>query len=153
MKNIILKLTLIAIIPFAITEAAAQCSPRLRADIPFDFVLNNKLVKAGTYSLEKTDCSTAVPLVVLRDSEGSSLGIVNRSATEIDSPKAHEQGSLIFARYGDSYFLSEVRDPLGRYSFRLRLGSDETQLAGSSNRSSFTVQLDNRTKKKLETKN
>ena len=153
MKNVILKLTLIAIIPFAITEIYAQCSPNLHADIPFEFALNGRQFKAGKYTLEKTGCSNAQPFVILRDADGRSLGIVNRTATEIHSLKPHEQGSLIFARYGDSYFLSEVRDPIGQYSFRIHPRSDETVLARSSNHNPVTVQVDKRTKKKPETRN
>jgi len=152
MKTVILKATLIAIVPFLITEALGQCSPNLRAEIPFDFVLNNKQIKAGKYTLEKTDCRTAAPLVVLRDAKGRSVSIVNRAATPLDLPKAHEQGALIFARYGDSYFLSEVRDPSGQYSFRLRTGKDELLLARSSERNQVSIPI-TAPKKRLETGN
>ena len=153
MKNAILKLALIALIPLTITEASAQCSPALRADIPFDFSVNDKQFKRGKYTLETAGCSHATPFVILRDAEGKSLGIVNRVATEIDSPKAPDQGRLVFVRYGDSYFLSEVRDPLGRYSFRVRPGTVEDLLARSTKQTPVTVQLDKRTKKKLEIRN
>jgi hypothetical protein len=141
MKNVILKATFIAIAPLLVTEALAQCPSNLRAEIPFDFTLNDKQIKAGNYTLEKLDCNTATPLVVLRDAEGRSLGIVNRSATPIGSPKAREQGTLTFVRYGDAYYLSEVRDPLRQYSFRLRSGKKERLLARSSQRNTVSVSV------------
>ncbi len=149
MKIVILKIALIAIVSFLVTEASAQCSPNLQAEIPFDFVLNNKQIKAGKFILAKTDCTTATPLVVLRDADGRSLGIMNRSAVPIGSPKAHEQGALIFARYGDSYFLSEVRDPAGQYSFRLHPGRIEFLLARSARKTQASVPI----RKTLETGN
>ena len=146
MKNIILTIALFTVIPFTVATAGAQCSPSLRAEIPFDFVLNNKEIRAGSYTLSKADCNTANPLVVLRDNTGRFIGIVNRSAVPIDSPNAHEPASMVFARYGDSYFLTEVRAPSANFSFQLRPGKHELLLARSSDSKQVSVPVGDRKK-------
>ena len=146
MKNIILTIALFIVIPFTLTTAAAQCSPALRAEIPFDFTINKKEIKAGSYTLSKADCNTGNALIVLRDGEGRFVAVVNRSATPVDSPKAGEHAALLFVRYGHSYFLTEVRAPSANFSFQLRPGKHELLLARSSDRKQVSVPVGDRKK-------
>ena len=103
---------------FPITDARAQCGPVLRADVPFDFVVNGQEAKAGKYLIEKTNCHTSTPLAVLRDAAGDAIGVVYRSTVEIRSRSA--AAAMVFAEHGGKWFLYELRDVDGRYSFQTR---------------------------------
>ena len=132
MRKKAVKIALVAFIPllFGITEADAQCGPALRAHIPFDFVVNGREAKAGAYIIDRTNCTTASPTVVLRDEGGRSLGIINHSAVELRQRPGSPR--VVFEDYGGKRVLTEVHDPKGRYSFRINPGRAETKLARSS---------------------
>ena len=141
MKTIMLALSLLAISLAAHHSAYGQCSPVLRAEVPFDFVVNGKSAKAGNYTIEKTNCLTATPTVVLRDGKGKPLGVINRSAVEV-FPRASVRAPLLtFERSGGEMMLSEVLDPAGRYSFRIRKDRRVRDLAGKQLTERVTVPL------------
>ena len=77
----------------------------VRADIPFDFVVGTKTLPKGTYTVELHDSIHNVLIVQGQDNgETAFAGSIRVSAEDIEdnSPK------LIFHRYGDQYFLSQV---------------------------------------------
>ena len=129
MRDITIKIAIFTFTTFIFTvsHAGAQCGPALQAEIPFDFVVNGREAKAGTYLIEKSNCGASTPIVVLRDASGRSLGVTIRSVTgRRTRPSAT---SIIFVGYGDKRFLSEVNDPDGRYSFRVGPGKARVALA------------------------
>ncbi len=76
----------------------------VRADVPFDFVVGTKTLPKGTYTVELHDSIHNVLIVQGQDSGTIFAGSITVSAEDIEdnSPK------LIFHRYGDQYFLSQV---------------------------------------------
>ena len=77
----------------------------VRATVPFDFYVGQKMMPAGTYDL--APCSTTTPnvLKVQHCAEGIAvLHLMHPSGTQ---PK--ETGVLVFHRYGEKYFLNEVQ--------------------------------------------
>lgn len=91
------------------TVSSAYASSRFRADIPFDFTVNNATLPAGTYIL--TEISPGV-LVIRNENRGQSTAIVlaNSSQAAIWSGGA----TLIFRHSGDSYFLGQMQSLEGR---------------------------------------
>ena len=93
---------------------------KVRADIPFDFIVGNETLPAGTYTAETLSPSThntAVLLIQSLDHRTSVFSLthgvfsVARLGMEDNPPR------LIFNRYGDRYFLTQVlpgRDTDGR---------------------------------------
>jgi len=80
----------------------------LRATIPFDFHVGNKLMPAGEYVVEASG-----PLVRVRSAEGNDPG--NVFLATHTSPPASEgsraKSELDFNRYGDEYFLTTIWNP------------------------------------------
>ena len=73
----------------------------VRATVPFDFTVGGKLLSAGNYEISKP--STGIIEVQNRDSHAAILTTANN-----DSHESRSGGKLIFTRYGNQYFLSEV---------------------------------------------
>lgn len=109
MKNLMLKLfaliTLLVTIAFASALASVSAQTpghNITASIPFEFNVGDKTLPAGQYAIGRIN------------SDGSQLRISNREesasrltqAVQASEPK--EESVLVFKRYGDRYFLSQV---------------------------------------------
>ena len=77
----------------------------VRANIPFDFVIGTKTLPQGTYTVKFLETSPKVLVISGQDNNEAAFALsitVSAEDTEDNSPK------LIFHRYGDQYFLSQV---------------------------------------------
>ena len=84
-------------------SSAKASSTMLRADIPFDFTVGSATLPAGTYTV--TEATPGV-LLIRNDNPGPDPAFV--LANLVETTKAQDSAKLIFHRYGNSYFLSEV---------------------------------------------
>lgn len=100
---------LVSIIALAFVTAVAsnaQTSGRnIKADIPFDFVVGSKTLAAGEYSVGQLP-SHSTDAVLVRSSNGDHNAF--RIANEISANAPKQKTSLIFQRYGNTYYLSQV---------------------------------------------
>jgi len=88
----------------AATVHAQLPGTALRANIPFDFSVKGKLFPAGEYEIKRFSDGPDGLMI---------SGLNNRQhelfETElVEARKAPSRGELVFHRYGDSYFLSEI---------------------------------------------
>ena len=98
LRTYLLACTLGAVAMMSASYGIAQ-GPEMRVNVPFAFHNGSKHMPAGTYTV--TIQSTH--LILLRGDSKS--GFVNANP-EIGKPRT--KGTLIFRRYGDQYFLTEV---------------------------------------------
>jgi hypothetical protein len=91
---------------FSLIVAAqvAQADEPMLVNIPFAFVAGNVTLPAGEYRVQKLDENSAV--VLIRCSEPSAAAMVLSNATQ--AKQLQTQSKLIFNRYGNRYFLSQV---------------------------------------------
>jgi hypothetical protein len=82
----------------------AQAQEPLVVNIPFDFVAGNTQMPAGEYSVKTLGPTNAMILIARKDSAASAF--INTNAAVTSEPKT--ESKLIFDRYGDRYFLSQV---------------------------------------------
>jgi hypothetical protein len=73
-------------------------------NIPFDFVAGNSKLPAGEYSVKTSGPTNTLILIARSDSAASAFIATN--AAVASEPKT--ESNLIFNRYGDRYFLSQV---------------------------------------------
>lgn len=93
------------LLPTMTARVSGQAGLELVADIPFKFTVCQKQLPAGKYAVRPI--STANPrLLLVRGKDGSAAEIV--CTQDVQSSKVATQGKLIFNRYGDEYFLSEM---------------------------------------------
>jgi hypothetical protein len=118
------KFAAIALVIFAgvCTAGSLQAqSHEVRADVPFNFVVGNKQLPAGHYTFFTQPSYTLVirntryQLTILSrtDDAGSLKGYSNR---------------LVFNKYGDHYFLREIRCPSIAMNVELRQSKLEKQI-------------------------
>jgi hypothetical protein len=88
---------------FASTRVASAQQP-LIVTIPFDFAAGSSNLPAGDYSV-KASQSSAVILLMNRENPGVCAIVAANSAA---ANQIQTQSKLVFHRYGDRYFLSQV---------------------------------------------
>jgi len=103
MKRTIAAIALFVASTFITAGVMAQ-DHQVKATVPFNFTVNNTAMPAGKYTIG-TDVNS--PNVLrMRDREQNAAVMTIGLADPISSDNDHE---LIFHRYGNQYFLSEVR--------------------------------------------
>ena len=106
--------------------ASAQSLGRVQVKIPFDFVAGKKALPAGEYTLDRSQLN----LLTVRRTDGSASAIF--STIPADSTSALSRTELVFNRYGDQYFLSQVRPSADTLVYRVPRSKTEERLAKSS---------------------
>jgi len=85
------------------TGSAFAQTIHVRANVPFDFSVGDTKLAAGEYDLSAV--ASGMTLSV-RDASGKPQAL--RISNRIESLAPSEKTKLVFARYGDQYFLREV---------------------------------------------
>jgi len=80
-------------------------SHKIQADIPFEFIVGNTTLPAGTYTFTKPTSTPGVLLIRSLDGH-ESLVVMTRDVQEGLTPP--DETKLVFNRYGDQYFLAQV---------------------------------------------
>lgn len=83
----------------------AQDQPKVKATIPFNFVVGSKELKAGEYIVQQFGLPGSQNLR-FRGEDGDVEQIAFTLPIETNKTGNHER--LVFHRYGDQYFLSQV---------------------------------------------
>ena len=92
-------------LPLAAKDIVAQTNQELVANIPFEFTVCSEQLPAGTYRVRSL--TTANPHVMLVRSD-ESRSVIMACGHQVQVPKQTTTGKLIFNRYGNKYFLSEL---------------------------------------------
>lgn len=112
------------ILALALT-AAAMAAPavgqtiNIKAEVPFDFVAGDVILKSGHCSL----LTISNYMVRLTDSDNHSA-VTNFTSDDLRSAG---DAKLIFRRYGDRYFLARVETP--EMSYKVPISNREMKLA------------------------
>jgi hypothetical protein len=100
-------LTLIFAMSFWPTRAQAQIIGNLETEIPFQFNVGNTTLPAGSYLIHHLE-GTDLTVMEITSKDGSVSALFNVESAEAKSTP--EKSELIFNKYGDHYFLSELFD-------------------------------------------
>ncbi len=101
------RITAIALLTIAsfVTAGSALAADRgVEATVPFDFSVGSHLLPAGTYTI----ASPSEGVLEIRNSDRQ---IVATTVALVAHDDAKGRGDLVFDRYGNKYFLSEVLCP------------------------------------------
>jgi len=97
-----------AIAFLTITSAEAQQSEKLSVTIPFDYYAGGKVLPAGDYIVSD---GIATGVVMLRSrTQGQAVMLPTHN---VASARPQNNAKLIFHRYGNRYFLSEIWSEAG----------------------------------------
>jgi len=114
-------------VAIVVVSARAQASSPLLANIPFEFVVGDKTLPAGEYRIERM-LSGNPKVLLIRSTDGRAHRTV--MTMEVLANDWQAESKLIFNRYGNHYFLTQIwtqGDNSGRELFK---SQRETELAG-----------------------
>ena len=95
-----------AIIAAGVSAQAQSLQYKLTADIPFEFSVTDKKLPAGKYLVSRAYETSGDTVLQIKSAEGDD--VVTRFSIPVVTFNLKKQSELIFHRYGDQYFLSEV---------------------------------------------
>jgi hypothetical protein len=106
-KQIYAAVTLLMVIGIWAVTAEAQSvnGVSIRANIPFEFSVGDKLLPAGEYRIQQVNPSSDVVMLQIANANGEA-----RVMVRVQSMRARDTNrtELVFNRYGGSYFLSTL---------------------------------------------
>ena len=124
-KNLLMLALVSGILMIACASAQAQ-SRTTRASISFDFAAANNTMKAGEYTIQQVNPQT----ILLKSADRKSQVYVMTQSVKSLSRRPQR---LVFRRYGNSYFLSEIWTT--EFSgMRLAASKEEKSIAKASDR-------------------
>lgn len=98
-------LTLIGVLSLLLAAGSAFAQTiDVKGDIPFSFIVNKATLPSGQYELKSL--TEDGKMLGLRGPDGKPVDIVNSNRTESMTPS--QKTKLVFKRYGDRYFLSQI---------------------------------------------
>ena len=115
----------------------AQAQETMRVNIPFDFVAGNTSLPAGEYLVEASGPTHTLLLIDRKDASTSALIITNAAV----SAEPQSESKLIFNRYGDRYFLSQVWTAGNSNGRQLLKSAREKEMAQAKNETQGQVTL------------
>ena len=89
----------------ALVSNAQTRSLQMRANIPFDFVVGERTLAAGSYSVATASTSTG-DAVSIRSTDSRQRAI--RLTNAVSDNAKIKRTRLVFHRYGNTYFLAQV---------------------------------------------
>jgi hypothetical protein len=96
-------LMLLAVVALAANAVSAQTSRRVVASVPFSFVVGDKELPAGSYWIQPTSIGSGI-LRIAGTENSKSIVRLTSSVRRSDTGR----GKLVFHRYQDQYFLSQI---------------------------------------------
>jgi len=103
----------ITMLSFLLVLAAVSVNAQRKSDnsiavnIPFDFTIGQTKLPAGNYTLRRIALTSSYDRLVIQSADGrgdNHTGMTRPNRTS----QVQKQSKLIFNRYGDQYFLSQV---------------------------------------------
>jgi hypothetical protein len=111
---------------FLLAVSAAQGQePRVKANIPFDFVVGDRVMPAGEYLVSQTDMASSAIAIFSEQTRETSFVVTSASA--LSGPSASTK--LVFHVLGGRYFLSQIWTRGYSQGRQLRMSKSEIQLA------------------------
>jgi hypothetical protein len=95
----------VALVLSMVAAGNSYAQESVKANIPFAFVVGNATLPAGEYQIKDLSMSDASAQLIRR-SDGSASMIVLTNAA--DQKGKDTEPRLLFQRYGDEYFLSQI---------------------------------------------
>src|SRR5262245_36131521 len=105
------------------TTMAAPFAVKIRAEIPFDFMVGKKRLPKGEYLIESLNDSGTLTIRHAKKGKAVTFNTIKQKPT--DSPKS----KLVFNRYGDQYFLARIWDPSSETILKLNKSKTEKRIA------------------------
>jgi hypothetical protein len=124
---------LIAAISFvflcSVVSVNAQSDNKLVAHVPFDFYVQGQKLEAGDYMIKSLNPHGGQTSLLISRTDGKAQKMVIMMPTS--SRASNGTATIVFNRYSENYFLTELINPAENFDARLRQSRIETSLARS----------------------
>ena len=110
----------------AVATANGQSQHRVIASVPFEFIVGDKTLAAADYRIDTVGEALAI-------SSANAKNSVIRLANEL-TPEGRKSARLVFHRYGNTYFLSDVWEGGDRIGRRLVQSQQERAMKSELSR-------------------
>jgi hypothetical protein len=134
MKRKIFTMLAAALICAFTGAACAQSEMHLRAAVPFQFIAEGKVLSPGVYDVKELEPS----LIVLQNMSDHSAAIAPTRESRPEKGMAGK-ATLVFHRYGNTYFLTQVTLENSDEARQLGISSEEKKLADARTRPQLVV--------------
>ena len=94
----------LSVLSLIVAAQAVQADEPMLVNIPFAFVAGNETLPAGEYRVQKLDGNSTVVLIRCSDAKASAMVLSNAAQAK----ETQTQSKLVFKRYDNRYFLSQV---------------------------------------------
>jgi hypothetical protein len=122
-------ITLGLFVALAVVPVHAQFQDSVRVSIPFAFIVGEKTMPAGDYTLEPANNNGLYTRLLIRSRDGHTAMIISTGV--VQAKEFQEEAKLTFNHYGDQYFLSQVWTPGTVYGRQLKMPDIEASIAKS----------------------
>jgi len=122
--NTILALSILTIGTVA-TASAQLPGTRTSAQIPFNFIVGEQTLPAGMYELRRIGND---PYLLCIQNVDDSRNVMIFNTSLLDDGNSIRQSALVFHRYGDIYFLAEIRSPYEGIARELQPSKEERRM-------------------------
>jgi hypothetical protein len=124
MKNAKWMLPVMLMLLSGLMAAQSLASSTVVAQVPFDFMANNKIVPAGECIIQSADMDARV--LTIRN-VAAKTGLLAQSSRN-EAKQAADRTVLVFTHYGNQYFLSEIRVEGSNEVYKLSESRAEAEL-------------------------
>jgi hypothetical protein len=121
MKNAKWMLAVILLSLSGLMAAQSLTSSAVTAQVPFDFMVGNKIIPAGPCAVKAADGN----ILAVNNFEARKSALV---ASSHASENKGDRTVMVFKRYGSQYFLSEIRIEGNHLSYKLPENRAEAEL-------------------------
>lgn len=115
----------------------ANAQSTIKVNVPFDFTIGSTLLQAGEYSVQPASPNATSEVLMFKDADGRARAVV--MGIRIEPGSKDNVPKLVFHRYGELYFLSQVWMRGGDAGSEIRASSHERELLARSSTSSEGV--------------
>jgi hypothetical protein len=130
--------TLLGTLGLLLVAACASAQTlNVKANIPFDFVVDQATLPAGTYAIDELNSGSPVLVIRGDNGKGSMVAISNHA----ESLNASADSHLVFHRYGDQYFLAQIWLQGERAGRQFRMNRREAEIASNTQAQSDVIVL------------
>ena len=138
MKKRAFVMATLLVLSIMVAAQVAQAEEPMLVNIPFAFTAGNVTLPAGEYRVQKLDGNSAVVLISCTDASASAMVLSNAAQAK----KAQTQSKLVFRRYENRYFLSQLWTAgsiHGRQLLKSRAEKEIAQSARLDNQGEITL--------------
>jgi hypothetical protein len=120
-----------------VAACANAQSLNVTANVPFDFVVDKATLPAGAYSIQSISSSASTLAIRSKDRKTQMVVLPNNAQHLNPSSKS----CLVFHRYGEQYFLSQIWVAGDSSGAELRMTRREAEIASNTQRSDDVIIL------------